>query len=106
MEIIVTNKLGRNIHLTSEEKLEPARKHPLTWETLREQLDRLGGTIYSLGTLEAEIIGSPMLPLSILGHLRREMIAKLDAFPMGQNTYSVADENALESLRRADAGVP
>ena len=102
MELFVSNKLGANIHLTGTEKLEPARKHPLTLETLREQLDRLGGTIYSLGNLEAEIIGNPMIPLSVLGNLRREMIVQLDTFPIHKNTYPIA-EHALEFLRSEDA---
>ena len=99
IEIFVTNKLGANIHLTGVDNLEPARKHPLTLETLREQLDRLGGTIYSLGTVEAEIVGTPMIPLSVLGNLRREMVAQLEAFPIPQKTYTMT-ANALESLRR------
>jgi len=102
IEIFVTNKLGANLHLTGMEDLEPALKHLLTWETLREQLDRLGGTIYSLGNLEAEIVGNPMVPLSVLGSLRREMIAQLEALPVPQNFYPIT-EHALEILRRENA---
>ena len=98
MELLVVNKLGANIRLTSAEPLEPARKHVLTLDMLREQLDRLGGTIYSLGNVEAEIIGSPMIPLSVLGNLRREMIAQLDAYSSFQQSYLMT-EHALESLR-------
>lgn len=99
IEIFVSHKLGADIYLTGAEKLEPARKHPLTEETLREQLDRLGGTIYSLGTLEAEIAGNPMIPLSVLGMLRREMIVRLDEHPLGKKPLSMT-ANALESIRQ------
>ena len=99
IEICVSNALGANIHLTSAEKLEPARKHPLTLETLREQLDRLGSTIYSLGNIEAEIIGNPMIPLSVLGNLRHEMIARLDAYLVDRKPYTMTG-NTLESIRR------
>jgi putative protease len=98
IEIVVTNKLGANIPLTGTGNLEPARKHPLTLEMLREQLDRLGGTIYTLGTVEAEIIGNPMIPLSVLGTLRREMIARLDAQPPHKKPYTITDQT-LESIR-------
>ena len=103
IELLVSHHLGANIRLTSAENLESARKHPLTLEMLREQLDRLGGTIYSLGNVEAEIIGNPMVPLSVLGNLRREMLAKLDANPMPQKSYPMTD-NALESLRCENRG--
>jgi len=98
IELFVSNELGANLHLTGTENLESARKHPLTLEMLREQLDRLGGTIYSLGNVEAEIVGGPMVPLSVLGTLRREMIERLDEYPVGQKTYPITDET-LESIR-------
>ena len=47
-----------------------AQKHPLTIEVLREQLGRLGTTNYELANLTAEIVGRPMVPLSVLGKLR------------------------------------
>ena len=99
IKIVVTNKLGANICLTSTENLEPARKHPLTLEMLREQLDRLGGTIFSLGNVEAEITSNPMVPLSVLGNLRREMIAQLETYPMDRKSHLMTEET-LESLRR------
>ena len=98
IELFVSNKLGAQIHLTGTEKLESAHKHPLTLEMLREQLDRLGGTIYILGNVEADIIGGPMVPLSVLGNLRREMITRLDELPIRTKSYTMA-EHALESIR-------
>lgn len=62
----------------SQHIAEVARKHPLSIETLQEQFSRLGGTVYQLGKLTAEIEGSPMLPLSVLGTLRHEMVNRLD----------------------------
>ncbi|MCL2710677.1 MAG: DUF3656 domain-containing protein [Planctomycetaceae bacterium] len=99
LELFVSNKLGANIRLTSTEPLESARKHPLTWEMLREQLDRLGGTIYSLGNVKADIVGNLMVPLSVLGTLRREMLDQLEALPMDGKAYTMSGET-LESIRR------
>jgi len=99
IEIFATNKLGADIRLTGTEPLESARKHPLTLEVFREQLDRLGGTIYSLGNVEADIIGNPMVPLSVLGNLRREMIVQLERHPADGRSYPIT-EDALESIRR------
>jgi len=104
LELVVTSKLGATIRLTSTENLEPARKHPLTMEMLREQLDRLGGTIYSLGNVEAEIIGNPMVPLSVLGNLRREMLVQLDMHPPVRQAYTITEET-LESIRRENRDI-
>ena len=98
IELIVCNKLGANICLTGTGNLETARKHPLTLEMLREQLDRLGGTIYSLGNVEAEIVGNPMVPLSVLGNLRREMLVRLETYPKDRQPYPMT-EHTLESIR-------
>jgi len=98
IELRVRNQLGANIHITGTDNLEAARKHPLTLEMLREQLDRLGGTVYTLGNVEAEIIGHPMLPLSVLGNLRREMLARLETLSTNKQKYSMT-ESSLESIR-------
>lgn len=64
--------------LVSEHVPEQARKHPVDVETLKTQLSRLGGTVYQLGTLTADIQGEPMLPLSVLGKIRKQIVARLD----------------------------
>ena len=100
IELFITNKLGANIHLTGVDNIEPARKHPLTVEMFREQLDRLGGTIFALGRVEAEIIGNPMVPLSVLGTLRREMLARLEAEPVRGEPYAITKQT-LEQIRNS-----
>ncbi|MEZ6058071.1 MAG: DUF3656 domain-containing protein [Planctomycetaceae bacterium] len=67
------------IQVTGDAPLETARKHPLTKELLREQFGRLGGTGFVLNGLSAEISGAPMVPLSVLGALRKEMVRQLAA---------------------------
>ncbi len=56
-----------------------ARKHETTEEDLRQQMARLGNTPYALQTLNARLIGKPMIPLSILGELRKRIVIELDA---------------------------
>jgi putative protease len=68
---------GAACAVESPDPLTAAKKHPLTSEMLAEQLDRLGGTVYELRDLTAEITGQPMVPFSVLGKLRHEMIAEL-----------------------------
>ena len=70
---------GATCRVESEQELEEARRHPLTAEVLREQFGRLGTSVYELRGLEARIEGRPMVPLSVLGQLRHEMVRLLDA---------------------------
>jgi putative protease len=57
---------------------ESARKHPTHIEVLRTQFGRLGNTPYELGECDIAIEGEPMIPLSVLGELRKQMIERVD----------------------------
>ena len=70
---------GAACEVVSEERAAEAEKYPLDEATLRAQLGRLGATPFALRGLEATITGRPMLPLSVLGRVRREMVAGLEA---------------------------
>jgi U32 family peptidase len=67
------------LHVMVEHTPVPARKHHATVELLAEQLGRLGNTPFRLAQLTADLVGEPMLPLSVLGQLRREMVNRLQA---------------------------
>jgi putative protease len=64
--------------VASAEPARAATKHALSVETLRDQLGRLGGTPFELRDLMAEITGSPMLPFSLLGAVRHDLVAALE----------------------------
>jgi putative protease len=82
----------------SEEALQLAQRHPVTKDVLQEQLSRLGGTVYELKSLEAEIIGGPMVPLSVLGKLRKQIIEQLDkSLPMPE--IHLCRDSAIDRLR-------
>jgi putative protease len=69
---------GRQCHVESDEPTVAAIKHPLTIETLQAQLSRLGGTPFELASLAADITGQPMVPHSVLGKLRHDLVARLE----------------------------
>jgi U32 family peptidase len=54
--------------------LAAARNRPASESSLREQLERLGGTPFLLGDLDADIQGAPMVPSSLLNQLRRSLV--------------------------------
>ena len=59
--------------------LQTAQKRPLTRETLMQQLGKLGGTPFEIATLEIDLRGEVILPVSELNRMRRELVEKLSA---------------------------
>ena len=92
---------GARAELESAEPLVEAVRHPLTEEVLRAQLGRLGGSLFELRQLDAEIAGQPMVPLSVLGKLRHQMLAQLEASLESTPRRVVAESSPLAAFRRA-----
>jgi len=63
----------------SQMPLKLAQKRPLTDESLRAQLGRLGDTDMELGALENRLEGQVIVPVSELNRLRREVAVALRA---------------------------
>jgi U32 family peptidase len=70
---------GATCSVASAEPTREATKHPLVEDTLRDQLGRLGGTPFELRGLTSRITGAAMLPFSVLGRLRHDLVAALEA---------------------------
>ncbi len=98
LEVVVVDK-GIRFFLATSEPLAKARQHSLTVEVLKEQLGRLGGTPYDLRKLTASIIGTPMVPFSVLGKLRHEMVQRLDAILAAPAERRIEQESVLPRLR-------
>lgn len=66
---------GIPVGSVTEDFLPPiAEKHRLDREDLQRQLGRLGNTSLELAQLDVVIEGDPMVPLSVMGSLRRKMV--------------------------------
>jgi putative protease len=78
LRVTARTALGATCEVASAEPARAATKHALSVETLRDQLGRLGGTPFELRDLMAEITGSPMLPFSLLGAVRHDLVAALE----------------------------
>lgn len=89
---------GCQCAVESEQVLEAALRHAADENLLREQLGRLGGTVFELRTLECELSGSPMIPLSLLGRIRREMLVQLQS-SLPPSARSISPDGAVARLR-------
>ncbi len=81
IRIIAQTACGNRAEVTGEAPLEAAATNPADEALFRNQLGRLGGTVYQFRNLEATIEGRPMVPMSLLNALRRELVARLDECP-------------------------
>jgi putative protease len=88
LDLVVTGRAGAPLRIEasagaitaaveSQVPLDVAQKRPLSNETLRAQLGRLGETEYELGTLENKLEGAVIVPVSELNRLRRELVESL-----------------------------
>ena len=78
VRVTVTTATGTRVEVESDSPAQEATKHALDEAVLREQLGRLGGTPFELRNITATIIGRPMVPFSVLGALRHEIVRRLE----------------------------
>lgn len=88
LNVVVSGKAGNpltlssgNVSVQSEQPLEPASQRPLEDTFLRKQLGRLGETGYALGTVDNQLQGEVMLPVSAINALRRSLVEALGKVP-------------------------
>jgi putative protease len=98
LEIVARAATGRLAQVESAAPLALARSQPADEALLRDQLGRLGGTDYRLRDLKATIVGSPMIPRSLLNQLRRELVARLDEAASLPPPRALADAPVLPTL--------
>jgi putative protease len=81
---------NQEVKLSSTIPLAAARNRPLTPESLRDQLSRLGGTPFHLGDLAVDLPQPVILPVSEINRLRRDLVARLSATaPLSHNPGNV-----------------
>lgn len=68
-----------SVTVASGDALAASENRPATAESIRPQLERLGGTAFELRALEFRTDGHSFVPASLLNQLRREAVEKLDA---------------------------
>jgi putative protease len=91
-------------------RAEPPRSRPLTAESVKKQIGRLGGTDFYLEKLDLNLTGDLMVPLSEINDARRRAIAalrqtRLDAF-LRREEISTPGDAMLAERPRQPAGKP
>jgi putative protease len=105
LTVRMSDGTGHEAAVAWEGPLQPAKKHPLTTELLREQFSRLGGTPFELAALELHgetgLADSlpVMVPKSVLNDLRRRGVEALLKQREASHRHAVADAGVLDGLR-------
>ncbi|MDA0658359.1 MAG: DUF3656 domain-containing protein [Planctomycetota bacterium] len=99
--VVAQTVTGSRVQVISDGVLSRADKHPVTDAFLREQLGRLGNSIYRLRDVSLHQQGAPLVPLSVVGQVRKKLIALLDATELPRSSPRMAPGNTLASLRSA-----
>ncbi len=106
LTLIVRDSEGHVVQVSSSIVLVVAQKRPMTAESLRDSLGRLGGTPFHLGELELRLEGALILPVSELNRLRREAIAQLELLRAAPRRWTLipptSGSESVESAARAD----
>ncbi len=78
--------------ITGDFLVEEAKNAPLTEEKIRENISKLGGTVYNLVDIKLEVDEDIFIPIGKLNSLRRDLVEKLNESIL--NSYS---KNSLPS---------
>ena len=78
LTLLARDEQGHVAKAESSMPLARAEKQPLTTERLSDQLGRLGGTPFKLGTLQNHLEGEVILPVKELNELRRRVATELE----------------------------
>jgi putative protease len=97
---------SREVHVQWDHALEPAVKHPLTADVLREQFGRLGETPFELAAVRADLPDPVMVPKSVLNDLRRQVVARLLDCQSRAAVSPIAEPDALDRLREEIRSLP
>src|SRR5690606_22020161 len=90
--------------IASELPLAVAEKRPISEELLRDQFGRLGGTLFELNAIDAQLSGPVIVPMSELNRMRRRAVELLEAERRRPPAYikrpASADSDAVQPASR------
>ncbi len=99
LTLIARDENGHVVKVESTMPLAKAEKVPLTEEKLRDQLGRLGGTPFKLGSLKNLLSGEVLAPVSELNRLRREFVVELEKLRAAPKRWTLNSHEATAAQR-------
>ncbi|MCL2816863.1 MAG: U32 family peptidase [Clostridiales bacterium] len=93
------DKDGNMAVYTDDYIVKAARTSPADYEKTKEQLGRLGGSGFSLRSLQTELDENVMLPASVLNNLRRNLTEELRRMRLAPYQKPPLEEKAFAAVR-------
>jgi putative protease len=90
--LVVWDENGHEVQVQSRMALATATRQPLTNDTLRKQIGRLGGTSFVLQDLDNRLKENLLLPVSELNRMRREAVGLLETLLKNPVRWTVCQE--------------
>ncbi|MGI6065526.1 MAG: DUF3656 domain-containing U32 family peptidase [Bacillota bacterium] len=87
---------GNKSLISSQYRVEKARKHPTQQADILKQLNRLGETSFKLGEVEFDIDEGMMLPASELNTLRRSLVESIEKLRLQKYYHPVVKSFVIE----------
>jgi putative protease len=106
LRVTATLGSGTTVSVASDEPLHKALRHEADERLFRTQLDRLGHTPLRLGQLTCDLQGLPMVPMSVIGRVRRELVQQLTEQLARRPVRRIRAGTALPELRGSFSGSP
>ncbi len=106
LTLIARDQAGHITQADSATPLARAENQPLTSARLTDQLGRLGGTPFKLGTLENNLEGDVILPVSALNDLRRRVATDLEAQRAVPQRWTLTENFKPKNFKSLPAAVP
>jgi len=106
MTVIGRDELGHVAQVSSSLPLAVADRQPLTTEKLREQLGRLGGTVFQLDGLQNRLEGPVILPASELNRMRRELAGRIEEMRIANCGLRISDFGLKAGATNVGPGEP
>lgn len=100
LKLKVEDDVGNVVESVSEYVPVEAINKPLTAESAKNSLSKLGDTPFRLRNFNASIIGNSLVPMSVLNELRRDAISKLSEEKVKINIGIIKDKAEVNLAKK------
>ena len=105
--LTLTDSAGNSTSARTKFVAELAKNRPLTLEILKNQIGRLGNSIFALEKISADIEENLMIPISELNDVRRRAVEQLEILRLKKFEHEkIFEEQGTRNEERAEELVP
>ena len=104
LTLVLRDGEGHVVQVESTMPLVVAEKRPMSAESLRDSLGRLGGTPFQLGALHFHLEGAVILPVSELNRIRRDAVVHLETLRAVPHRWTLNSGSTVPVVAASEPG--